>query len=186
MRRTRTSIITAAVLVGSLLLGACGDDEQLSADTPRPPSSQPASSDGGTSPGGSSPDDPVVTSPPNTDPGDGGIPDITWGRIASTPDLSDPVVQQPEELLVDPDDDRVVLVRFWGGVPECYAARVTIVEQGADRVVIRLETGTNPDTEPDTACIAMAVANEIAVTLDAPLGDRELVAAPGATPPSPM
>jgi hypothetical protein len=181
MRRTLTCAITATALAAGLLLGACGDDEQVSTDTTRPPSSHPPSTDsdgsGGTSPGDTTPADSVVTSPPSTDPGDGSIPAITWGRIDSTPDLREPRVQQPEELLVDPDDDRVVLVHFWGGVPECYAARVTIVEQGADRVVIRLETGANPDTAPDTACIDMAVAQELATTLEAPLGNRELVAA---------
>lgn len=195
--KIKTSFL-AVSLAGALMLSACaGDeaDESVNADQTNPPTTVDPSEPGGSSTGdedpgpadpggdttapGADPDD-VVESPPSdtTPPGDPG--DVKWDRIEQTEDLGDPQASTPEQIVVDPDDDRVVLVRFWGGVEECYAARATVVEQDDDRVVILLETGQNPDAEPDTACIAMAVAQELAVTLDSPLGDRELLASSGA------
>lgn len=160
---------TALALV--LMLGACGSDGPISTGTTAPPTT--------TAPGG---DDPVVTSPP-TDPMDpsdpmdpGGLPGIAWERIEHTENLRNPQPSPMEELLVDPDDDTVVLVRYWGGVPDCFAARASVVAESDEQVVVALKTGGNPDTPEDTACIMIAVAQELAITLHAPLGDRELVA----------
>ena len=83
-----------------------------------------------------------------------------------------------EELLravPDPDDPNAVLVRFYGGVQECFGARASAVET-ADRVTVTLELGNQPDAG-DQACIEIAEAQELVVTLDAPVGERELVAA---------
>ena len=108
--------------------------------------------------------------------GDDGSTAVTWTRIDPTDDLVSPHVATPEEIVPDPDDPDAVLVHFYGGVQDCYGARVTVVEQGADRVVIRLETGGRPDAG-DTACIDIAESQELQVALDGPVGDRELVAA---------
>jgi hypothetical protein len=101
---------------------------------------------------------------------------VTWARIDPTDDLVDPTVATPDSIVPDPDDPNAVLVRFYGGVQDCYGARATVVSQGADEVVIRLETGGRPDAG-DTACIDIAEADELQVTLDAPVGDRTLTAA---------
>lgn len=171
MNHTTGKAVAGTALSLVLLLGACGSDEPVSTDTTSPPTT--------TAPGG---DDSVVTSPPMDptdpmDPGDPGeLPETTWERIEHTEDLRNPQPSAIEELLVDPDDDTVVLVRFWSGVPDCYAARASVVSEADEQVVVLLETGGNPDAPEGAACIMLAVAQELAITLDAPLGDRELVA----------
>lgn len=117
--------------------------------------------------------DGAVSSPPLSD--DGVDPAITWTRIEPTDDLVDPVVATPDEIVPDRDDPNAVLVHFYGGVQDCYGARTTVVSQDADEVRIRLEVGGRPDAG-DTACIEIAEAQELVVTLGAPVGDRELVA----------
>lgn len=88
-------------------------------------------------------------------------------------DAEDPVVgNDASSTTVDPT---AVLVRFYGGVPECYGAQATVVGQTAAEVRIRLEVGGQPEAG-EQACIAIAVAQELRVILDAPVADRELVA----------
>jgi hypothetical protein len=120
------------------------------------------------------PDSPV-SSPPGTDTGT--VPATTWTRIEPTEDLTDAVVATPDELVPDPDDPNAVLVRFYGGVQPCYGARTTVVESDSE-VTVTLEVGSNP-AGAGQACIEIAEAQELQVVLDAPLGDRELVAETG-------
>jgi hypothetical protein len=117
--------------------------------------------------------DSAVSSPPLDD--DGADPPATWARIEPTEDLVDPTVATPDEIVADPDDPNAVLVRFYGGVEECFGARATVVEEGASEVRIRLELGGRPDAG-DQACIEVAVAQELQLVLDAPVGDRTLTA----------
>lgn len=117
--------------------------------------------------------DTAVSSLPGTD--DAGGDDIVWTRIEPTEDLVNPVVATPDELVPDPGDPNAVLVRFYGGVQECYGARATVVEQSAQTVRIRLETGGRPDAG-DIACIEIAEAQELQVVLDAPVASRILEA----------
>ena len=149
--------LTLALL---LLAAACGDDgDEVDA--------------------GASPADPdsAVSSPALTDPATPGT-DVTWARIEPTEDLADPIVATPDELVPDPEDPDVVLVRFYGGVQECYGARAAAVETD-DEVRITLEVGSQPDAG-DQACIEIAEAQELAVTLEAPVDERELIAETGA------
>jgi hypothetical protein len=117
----------------------------------------------------SSPDEPVTVDTTST----------PWERIEPTLDLVNPVVATPDELVPDPEDPNAVLVHFYGGVEPCNGARVTVLEQGAGQVRLRLELGTPPDAG-DQVCIEIAVAQELKVVLDAPLAGREVVAEPGA------
>jgi hypothetical protein len=150
MRRLLPLVLLLAVLT------ACGDDgtvESTATDDPDTPVSSPAVSDT------TGPDAPA------------------WARIEPTEDLVDPTPATPDEVLADPDDPSAVLVHFYGGVQECFGARATAAES-ATEVRIRLELGGQPDAG-DQACIEIAEAQELVVALDAPLGDRELVAEPG-------
>lgn len=162
-RDRRSLIVLPAVLAVALglLLTACGssDDEVVS------------SGDTGTT-DTTSPDTAVTMTPV---PGDGGDAPVSWTRIEPTDDLVSPTVTEPTELVADPEDDSVVLVRFYGGVQDCYGARPS-VDESDEAVVITLETGSRADAG-DRACIEIAQAQELAVGLDAPLGDRELTAA---------
>lgn len=157
----RISLI-AAGLAGLLLLSACGSSGEDVVSSDGTDGDTPVSSDvtGQSLPGAT-----------DTTVGQ------AWTRIESTEDLANPVIAEPLELVADPDDDQVVLVRFYGGVQECYGSRATVQQQDATSVVIRLESGAQPDAG-DTACIEIAEAQELAVTLDAPLAGRTLTAAP--------
>ena len=162
MRTLTRSLLLATVVAGLVLTNACGssgDDDVVAS----------GGTDGDTPT--SSPSTVVTLDPTATTAA------IAWTRIEPTEDLTGAVVAEPQELVADPDDDRVVLVHFYGGVQDCYGANATVVTQDATTVEIRLETGSLPDAG-DRACIEIAEAQELAVTLDAPVGDRTLTAAP--------
>ena len=162
LRRPHLVLPLALALALALLLAACGssDDEVVS------------SGDTGTS-DSTAPDTDVTAM---TLPGAGSDTTvISWERIEPTDDLVGATVATPTEVVVDPDDDSVVLVHFYGGVQDCYGARAT-VDETDDSVEVTLETGSRADAG-DRACIEIAQAQELAVDLDAPLGDRELSAA---------
>jgi hypothetical protein len=142
------------LLLVAALAAACGGD------------------DGDVEAGASDPDTPVSSLAGTADPG----ADPTWTRIEPTDDLVDSTVATPDELVPDPDDPNAVLVRFYGGVQECFGARATAVET-PDRVTVTFELGNQPDAG-DQACIEIAEAQELVVTLNAPVAERELVAAP--------
>jgi hypothetical protein len=163
MRQLTRSLLIGLVLATLALAAGCGDDgnDEVVA----------GSADSTTT---TVDPDTAVSSPPVTigeDPGS----EVTWTRIEPTDDLVNPGVATPEEIVVDPDDPRTVLVRFYGGVQECYGARAAVVSEDETEVRIRLEFGSVPGSE-GVACIEIAEAQELALTLDAPVGDRDLVA----------
>jgi hypothetical protein len=151
-------ILAVAVVACCVVLVACGDDGAddvvtgVAGDTNGQDENPPP--DGSNGPSYPSPD---------------------WERIEETEDLVSPNVITPDELVVDPDDPNAVLVRFYGGVQECYGARATVTEETDELVRIRLETGGQPGAE-DQVCITIAVTQELKVTLDEPVGERELEA----------
>ena len=156
--------ILLSLLVVMSLAAACGGDD-----------SDVVAGDGGSNTDANAGDpDTAVSSPPQTD--DGTDTGVTWTRIEPTEDLVDPVVATPDEIVADPDDPNAVLIHFYGGVQECYGARASVVEESDSEVVIRLETGGQPDAG-DQACIEIAEAQELQLVLDAPVGDRTLTAA---------
>ena len=164
MRTAPRTILLTAALAGLLLVAACGSD------------GEDVVSSGGT--GGDTATSTGVTGMSLPGAGDGTAA-TTWARIEPTADLVGAVVAQPDEIVADPSDDTVVLVHFYGGVEDCYGAHATVVRQDESGVEIKLETGSRPEAA-DRACIEMAVAQELAVTLDAPVGDRALTAVPAA------
>lgn len=102
-------------------------------------------------------------------------PDLSGGWMPLQPrnDLTSEQSTNPEEIVVGPDGD-TLLVRFWSGVEPCFGARVEVTE-AADLIEVHLITGLPPGAEV-TTCIAMAVAYEIEVPLRAPVGDRQILA----------
>lgn len=161
MHKLTRSVLMGAILASLVFTTACGSDGEDVVS------------------GGSATSDPdTAVSLPGTTDGTGSDPaDVTWTRIEPRDDLENPITAEPTALLVDPDDDRTVLVRFYGGVQDCYGARATVVRQDETVVKIRLEVGGLPGSS-DRACIEIAEAQELAVTLDAPVGDRQLKAVP--------
>ncbi len=162
--RLLTRVLLPLLVIAALAAGCGGDDAD-----------EVVAADGGSSDSTTTTVDPdtAVSSLPGTDDGSTAV---TWTRIEPTDDLVDPVVATPDELVPDPDDPNAVLVHFYGGVQDCYGARAAVVDQGPDQVVIRLEVGGRADAA-GADCIELAEAQELLVTLDAPVGDRELVAA---------
>ena len=167
---TRLLVTLFAVLV---FAAACGDDDTSDVIAGDPDATPVVDPDTPVDDG----DTPVSSEPGDADePIDPGDTAGEWERIEPTDDLVNPIVSAIDELVVDPDDPSAVLVRFFGGIPECYGARATVVEQSGDIVRIRLEVGTRADIPADTACIEIAVSQELRVELDGPLGDRTLEA----------
>ncbi|MGW6100176.1 hypothetical protein ACWFRK_38970 [Streptomyces sp. NPDC055157] len=74
-------------------------------------------------------------------------------------------------------DGRTLEVTFWGGVCSTYAASAT---ESADAVRVTI-TESNPD--PEKVCIMIAKKLTRTVTLDAPLGDRQVLDATGGMVP---
>ena len=161
-----------SLLLVVALAAACGDDGgevEASSATTGPATTSPATTD----PATTGPDSPV-SSPAGTTPDDGTATDVVWARIEPTDDLIDRAIRDPDSVVPDPEDPNAVLVRFYGGVQDCYGARVVVVRQDAEEIVLRLETGGRP-VAVDTACIDIAEAQELQVVLDAPVGDRLVV-----------
>ncbi len=158
--RQVTRVLLSLLVVVALGAACGGDDSDVVADDGR---------------ADASPGDPdtAVSSPPLTD--DGTEPTTTWTRIEPTDDLVNPVVATPDEIIPDPDDPNAVLIHFYGGVQECYGARAWVVDEDADQVRIRLETGGRPEAG-DQACIEIAEAQELQLVLDGRVADRDLVA----------
>jgi hypothetical protein len=73
---------------------------------------------------------------------------------------------------VKPLDDRTLLVTYYGGVQACYGVDRVEVEEAHDAVTITLYTGSVPG---DQVCIELAEYQGVEVTLDRPLGDREII-----------
>jgi hypothetical protein len=153
-------MLTLPLLMLALLLAACGTETGALGD---------GRADGD-APSLGRPDDDVSA------PGDGGDGDapIQWARIDARFDIVDGHLGYIDEVIVDPDDDTVVLVRFFGGVPECYGSYATLVSQTADEIVVELQVGTVPFEGEPPVCIEIALAQEIAISLDQPAGDAVL------------
>ncbi|MEV6315147.1 hypothetical protein [Streptomyces sp. NPDC051776] len=67
-------------------------------------------------------------------------------------------------------DGTTVTLRFWGGVCHTYTAKADT--SLSDKVVVRV---TGKEKKPGQVCVKMAKEYEEKVTLDKPLGDRELM-----------
>ncbi|MDT9688008.1 hypothetical protein Q5762_06520 [Streptomyces sp. P9(2023)] len=101
---------------------------------------------------------PTPTPTPTPDPGEGTAP-----------------VRQIESYRVDGTGTKLS-VTFWGGVCSTYTATA---EESADKVSVRV---TEKPTDPDRACIAIAVEVTRTVTLEQPLAGRTVVDAASGQP----
>ena len=159
--RSLTRVLLSLLVVATVAAGCGGDDGEDIV----------AGGDGSSTT--VDPDTPV--SSPDMTVGGPGDPDVAWARIEPTEDLVNPVVAVPDEVVADPEDPNAVLIRFFGGVRECYGARAAVVDEDADRVRVRLEVGAQPGAG-DRACIEIAEAQELQLVLATPVDGRRLVA----------
>lgn len=143
--RTRIPIIVF-VLGTVMLLASCADPGQEA--------------------GGPPPDTPVTSSPGPGSPG----PEPTPLMVTPRPGLVDPRPHAWES--VDVEDDRTLLVKYYGRVEECYGLDHVDVQYGTDEVTVTVFEGRVPGMR---ACIELAVLKAVRVNLDEPLGGRKLV-----------
>lgn len=145
--------------------------------------------DGGTEPGqGAPPYSGTEPGDPGSAPGSapGGAPG-PGGEVPPPDDGSDGDGRPADPDLIALDsfyryDARHLAVNYYTGVPECYGeAGEPRVEEREDRFVVALPR-TPPTAPKNTACIEIALAGSVDVTLSEPLGDRAVVdAATGRT-----
>jgi hypothetical protein len=104
--------------------------------------------------------------------GDPAGPHTTVTRVASRHDLVDEQRILPDLVQVDPRDPARVVVRFEGGDPGCYGARVAIDEQPATVRVLVFVGTLSPDP---SGCGTNVTTVELIATLAHDLGTRELI-----------
>ena len=71
-------------------------------------------------------------------------------------------------------DGRTITIDFVSGVEPCYVLGRIDVDEGPRAVTITLHEGNLP-SDGDVACIDIGVFKRTTVTLDEPLGEREIV-----------
>lgn len=146
--------LLAVVAALSLGLAACGADDTVDAGVPADESLPDRASEG------------------EMEPDSGGS--VTEGFTAMTArtDLISLQSATPDEVVVNPRNDRQLLVHFVGAAEPCSGAIVTVVES-EDDVSVVLETGLDPNAAA-MSCIAQVFDYEITVELDAPLDGRTI------------
>ncbi|MFP3990823.1 hypothetical protein U9R90_25815 [Streptomyces sp. E11-3] len=92
-------------------------------------------------------------------------------------DPTEPPEQRDSAVESYSADGRTLTLHFWGGVCSTYSASA---EERGDRVVVKI---TETTQDPGRVCIMIAKELTETVTLDKPLGDREVVDTKGATVP---
>ena len=157
--RHRLIAILAALSLG---IAACGSGETVDAGANGTTNEESTNE---TLPGDATGED--VTPEPTGDVTEGYTP------MAPRSDLVSLETATPDEVIVDPNDDTRLLIHFEGAAEPCAGAAVTIEETDTD-VTVMLETGLDPNAAA-MSCIAQAFQFEIAVQLDAPLGERAIV-----------
>ncbi|MGI9614377.1 MAG: hypothetical protein ACR2QO_15810 [Acidimicrobiales bacterium] len=162
----------ALATIALLTMAGCGGDGStpLVADETDDSSTTTADSereeDGGTvPPPDGQADDPGAATPVIVD-------DEGYEPTLAMPDITDPKPHPIDDVVVSEDGDRLG-VRYEGASEPCAGAFAEVAET-VDTVTITLETGLNPNAAAMT-CIAQVIRYELAVPLENPLGDRELV-----------
>jgi hypothetical protein len=111
--------------------------------------------------------EPMTVSPPEVAPGDQGVVLI-----------DDPAILKPHPVHVSgwsrSANPNAVAVHFMSGAPECYGVHVTAKETG-QAVTVNVDGGTR-STAVTKMCAMFAQASTVDVPLQAPLGDRRVLA----------
>ncbi len=157
-------------LIFILLLAACGSTSEVgtgSGDTPveegeNVEESEPSASDEDT--------EELLPVEPDGGIGDGAGPipvgDLGDEVIITNDVMVDPQPAVPSEVLLNPEDDSELWVRFVGGDPNCTAASVTVLTETPDEVVVELLVGITED-----ALSRSCVADEFNLRVDVALNE---------------
>jgi hypothetical protein len=112
------------------------------------------------------PESPVTSSPSSPGP----VPSPSPRLLEPEPGLVDVRLHSWDEAhVLQPN---VVQVEFYAGVDECYGLDRVEVRERPERVVISVFIGRHPEAE---VCIDLAELQAVRVTIDGPLGDRQIV-----------
>jgi hypothetical protein len=134
-------------LAAAIFLGSCAEQGQPGGGVP-------------------SPDSPVTSSPNPGGPQPGPTPLLVTPRSG----LVDPQPHAWDSVKVE--EDRTLLIQFYGGVEECYGLDHVDVQYGKTDVTVTLYEGRVPSAQ---MCVEMAVLKATRVVLDEPLDGRKVV-----------
>ncbi len=167
-RRSFKPLVLCLALI--FVAAACGGDDEI--DTGADPESElPTDGEDGATDqeddesGGD--DDAAGDDTTGSDVGDG-----AYQPTEAQPDMISGQPAPIEEIRTI--DEQTIGVRYQNGSEPCSLADVTVTESDTE-ITVALQTGLHPNAAA-MSCIAQVLGYEIQVELDAPIGDRSIVA----------
>lgn len=156
----RRVAIVGLILLLSLFVAACGE-----------PSSEQSGNDSGA---GAPPETPKDPDPPvssSPDPGGRGMGEMKAMPVVAQDGLVETRPHAYEKVEVV-DSGAALDIYFWDGIEACGGVDHAQLTYEAERVIVNLFTGTNPEAE---VCTEQAVYKVFTVELTEPLDGRKLV-----------
>lgn len=182
MSKKRTTLLSSWLLIGTLVLAACGDDPSTvsaAAGDDVPVTGTPAADDAADDDVSDGDDAPPSTTPATEDPSVDNDSANADADIIGTANLGGEVVD-PEPFAINSIEilesyPESLSVNFTAGAEPCLAADVVVVG-GPDVVTVHLDVGITTDALTKS-CIAQAFDYTLNVPLSEGLDGREVVAA---------
>jgi hypothetical protein len=182
-RRTALLSLSLSLLLMAVAASCSSSDEGApgsASDTTAPRRTAPApdtTAADTTAPGATETTEPGVPEGPDP-PDEPGMPDDA-ALPTPTPTMPTGNVRDPRPTFLDnvvtDSASTTVVVWFWMGVPPCSVLDRVEVEETPVLVKITVYTGASADAPPDIACIQLAELYSTTVSLDDPLGRRDIV-----------
>ena len=163
MNRSIARSIAPLLIALALALAACGDDPSVPVSAGADDATPPAD--------GETPSDTVVDLPDDVEERPEEDDAMLDTEIPNTPEPVSGVLTDPVEVVADPVDDRLIFARFVGGDPNCTAARLDVLSETPETVVVELVVGITDDALT-RSCVAGEFDLRVGVQLSEPLGDR--------------
>ena len=176
-RRRPGRLLLAATASVALLASACGSgDETLDASTDDDATTETTSGDETAETTAPADDESPEPGQDGQDGRDGEAQPVA-GESDYTPtlpmlDMTSPTIHTIDEIVMS-DDGLTLGVRYQGAAEPCSGAVASVAEDDST-IIVTLETGLNPEAAA-MSCIAEVMSYELAVGLDAPVGDREII-----------
>jgi hypothetical protein len=98
------------------------------------------------------------------------MPEPTTLLVKPRPGLVDPRPHAWQSVEVE--NERTLLVQFYGGVEECYGLDHVDVQYGTDEITVTLFEGRVPTAE---VCIDIAMLKAVRISLREPVAGRKIV-----------
>ena len=165
MTRLRTPLVFLA-----LIAAACGSTTEVGT-TAQPPEGEEVSVEVPASEPDDEGEEPVSEPDDEGERKDVGVEDT----VITNDVMVDPQVTTPSELVLNPEDDTELWVRFIGSDPNCTAAAVTILTEDPGAVQVELLVGITEDAL-SRSCQAGEFALRVEVPLSEPATGKSIVA----------